>query len=334
MQEILSLSFRPKTLDSMVGLRRTASLIRNHAKKRPPKAWMFIGESGAGKTSIARILAVSLQCTHSKRFGNPCEACYKDQSQFDIIEINASDASTKEELRAVTEGWNNYPKPGSKKRVYILDEAQRMSDASQNLLLKYFEDAPKTTVWMVCTTDPQKLLPAMHRRCVVLSVPPLKEKSIRILVRRAIAFAESDMPGDVLCDALMEESVTSPGRIVMAVEKYLAGETPEKAVQFGSVVDTYSVCRAMIKGDWNQVRMEMADAKPEDAVLVQVSVASYLRAILVGEAGYSDRSAATATCILRLASLGQMPDKLKLSAVSAILYQVCKEYKKYNPEME
>src|ERR1700753_2162884 len=127
---------RPKRLSDMVGQEKLAHHIRSHYKKGLPKAWLFFGSRGLGKTSIARVLALSLQCKHQKKFGEPCDICWKRYKSYPIYELNASDKTGVDDLRSFVEG-SDYEVLGRGRRVYILDEAHQISKAGQNLLLKY-----------------------------------------------------------------------------------------------------------------------------------------------------------------------------------------------------
>lgn len=326
--QILSLSFRPQTLDDLVGQRRMVKLIRARiASGRMPAAFMFVGSSGAGKTTTARILALALQCSHQQVFGQPCDECIKTKSKYDIIEINASDASTKEETAQAIAGAYYTPKPPSKYRVYIFDEAQKLSDGSQQSLLKYFEDSPKSTIWIICTTEPQKIRRTLRRRCFTYSIPDLGMKGVSALVQRAIDYAGAKKPAEPLAEALLEAGVCSPGFVVMAVEKYLDGEEPERAAQVGldSTLDTLRICRAVVKGDWETVRGVMFAANPEDARAVRGAVGGYLKAILVdSEAGH--RARIVADGIRELASLTSLEDGLQLAGTVAVLYKLCSHF--------
>src|SRR5579864_9038317 len=152
MQQI-SLSARPRTLDALIGQGKTVARIRGHiAAGRTVKAWMFTGPRGTGKTTISRVLALSLQCKHGT-FGKPCKVCYSQRSAFDIYEINAGKNTGIDAVREALSGEDNYPRTGEA-RVYILDELQKASDGAQSLLLKSLEDTPETTVYIICTTAP------------------------------------------------------------------------------------------------------------------------------------------------------------------------------------
>ena len=325
--QILSLSFRPKTFNDLVGQEHIVKRIRKHIESgRIPSAWMLSGATGSGKSTIAKILALSLQCPHQKEFGQPCKICRKNRSQFDIIEINAAEASGIDETEGVITGAFYSPKPPSKYRVYIFDEAHGLSPTSQRALLKYFEESPKTTIWIVCTTDPAKIHPTLRRRCLSYSIPPLDRDGVSSLVQKAIEFSKADKPTEPLVDALCDAGVYSPGLIVMAVEKYLAGEKPRRAAQvlLDSSIDTLAVCRAVINGSWDTVQGIMLKASPEDARAVRASVAGYLKAVLLkSEDGSKAKKAARA--IKELSSVS-WEDGVQLAATCAALWKICQYF--------
>ena len=324
----LNISFRPHTFDDLIGQGRIVKLIRTRmASGRLPAAWMFTGASGVGKTTVARIIAVSLQCKHQEQFGLPCENCYKHEAQFDIIEVNASEASGIDETESVISGAYYSPKPPSSYRVYIFDEAQKLSNASQNALLKYFEDCPKSTVWMICTTEPGKVLRTLRRRCYAHPIPELTMKGVEKLVRRAIEFAGEKLPADPLVEALLEAGVCAPGFVVAAVDKYLDGEEPEKAILVGmdATLDTLRICRAVVKGDWDTVRQVMFAASPDDARAVRSSLGGYLKTVLLDtESGH--RAKVVSDGIRELAALTSVEDGLQLSGTVATLYRLCQHF--------
>ena len=333
MKQSLALAMRPKTLDRLIGQEELVRAIRGHRKKkRLPQGWMFVGERGCGKTSVARILAVSLQCAHQKSFGNPCKKCYRHRKDFDITEINCSDVTGINELREAVGGSDYEPRPGSRVRVYILDEAQMLSKSAQNLLLKYFEDCPPTTYWIVATTDPNRILATLRRRCTgTYQLEPLKRPGVKKLVVRGLKFAGSKLDSEPLIDAVLENGVTSSGLVVNAVEKYVAGVKPEKAAQVEVVTnfDTHGLCRCIIKGLWGDATKQLKGATYEDTRTIRNGVAAYLKAILLDEDEISDRANVVADSIEKLTSLSTREESLQLSATVAVLYQLAKFFRKY-----
>jgi hypothetical protein len=326
--QMLSLSFRPKTLDEMVGQKSLVKRLRKQIAKRVPAAFMFIGESGAGKTTLARIVATALQCKHQSEFGNPCSACQKgSKSKFDFIEINAAEYSGVSEVEQIISGAFYNPKPPSLYRVYLFDEAHNLSKPAQTALLKYFEDSPRTTIWMIATTAPQSILRTLRRRCMRYPLLNLTVNGVGVLVSRTIKFSGSNKDPEPLTEALLESGVTSPGFIVQAVEQYLAGEKPEKAAQggFDSSVNTLQICREVVKGDWSAVRELLFAANPEDARAIRYSVAGYLKKILID----SDTGSMANRCaegIRDLTTLTSFEDGVQLSGTIAVLYNLCRVF--------
>jgi len=322
MDQILSLAFRPQTLSELVGYEYLAKLIRGHALARMPQAWMFSGDSGVGKTTIARILAVALQCKHGE-FGDPCAKCLARKNEFDIQEINASEINGVEGIGAVAKTSMYSPRPPSLARVFILDEAQRISDAAQNLLLKHFEDAPKTTTWIICTTNPTKILRTLKNRCVYYRLAGLNVDAVPVLVKKALKKVESKLDTEEIIDALLENGIFSPRLILMALEKFLAGASVEVAVQveMESPVNTLKLCRALMQGDWLKLHKHLKGLSNEDCNRLVYVICGYLKPILLQPRQTSSATLA-ATAIKELVSVGYLDETLRSAAIIATLYQL------------
>ena len=326
MTDELELTMRPKTFHDMVGSKKIIRQIRTIMETgKIPKAWMFSGDTGSGKTTIARIMAVSLQCKHQKSFGEPCKHCMRHRSEFDIVEINASDITGIDAMRDAISGAYNYPKPGSRRRVYILDEFHQASQHTQNLLLKFFEDCPHTTNWIVCTTRPDKILPTLQSRCTILAVPSLDLDGVKQLVKRGLKVCHSDRSSSELAEKLLENRITSPRLILKAVQKFVDKETTaEEAAQVTLVsdVDTYTICRTVIKGDWEAIAKLLVEAKPEDNMVIRKSVAGYLNTMLLDDV-VGERASNISKVILQLNQVGD-----DMPATCAALYNACKYFQR------
>lgn len=330
MSEVLPLSMRPKRFSEMIGQDKLLKKIRGHfAQGRIPKAWMFIGPKGCGKTTLAMILALTVQCRHGQP-GEPCIACRKKRRSFDIVKIPAAKFTKKEELESMLESSAYVPSPGSRRRVFILDELQAASYASKELLLEYFEDAPITTMWIVCTTDPQKIPETLQSRCTTYTVPGLDEPDVRVLVKKALVVVRSQLASEPLVEALVEANVTSPRLILVAVEKYLAGSRPEEAalVEVSTEFDVNAVWQCLRIGDWGKVARHLQKAKPEDARGLRNYLAKVLSNALLDEEDFTKRTQIVASGIKALAA-NYGDDSMALSALSAILYFLCKKFKEY-----
>jgi len=255
---------------------------------------------------------------------------------YDIMEVNASEVSGVQDIGKIAESSLYAPRPPSRYRIFILDEAMRLSSEAQNLLLKYFEDCPKTSIWIICTTNPQKILRTLRSRCVYYEIPGLKLDGIKELVERAIRFAGSSLgphPPDPklslknagpLIDALAEQGVWNPRFILQAVEKYLAGGSPEQSASVDSVeisVDTLKICRTLVNGNWQGLRTMLRVIPPDESRPVAQAIMGYLTTIILTSDTLQQR-AASVEGIHRLSKLGFLDDGMRRPALMAILYDL------------
>jgi len=324
----IATAMRPHKFEDMVGVDKLVTKIRGHfARKHSPNAWMFSGPTGVGKTTIARIMAVSMQCRHEEVFGTPCSRCRKNFKFFDIVEINASQNTGKEGIESAIEGAYYVPKPGSRRRVYILDEAHRLSTSSQNLLLKYTEDCPRTTKWIICTTEPGKILGTLRGRCTSYQVPSLGLEDITKLVKKGLKYCDSEKDASDLVDQLMSKGITGGRNILRAVGKYADTDaTAEEAAEFGIVteVDTHALCRAVYTGSWSSVTSLIQELNEQEEIgKVKGALMGYFRAILLGEDEINGRTQKIADYIIKLHDIRNEP-----AAFVAVLHKITKYFEK------
>ncbi len=324
MSDILSLAMRPKRLSDLVGQGAVVKAIQKQATTRLPPAFLFHGGPGVGKTSLAYIVSVALQCKHQKVWGEPCDACWAKWSELSIQEVNASEVNGVEEIGKVAEMSRYRPTPPSLKRVIILDEAQLMSNSAQNLLLKYLE--PKTagsTLWILATTAPNKIIAALKRRCVGYQLKPLSfEDREKFLVAAGKEAKVKNISALVEC--ANEAHVSSPGILLMALEKYASGIPADEAVASteGTPIDTREICRTVTAGEWRGLRKAMEKVSPDEARWVRSAVLGWLRGCLVREANKARRSV-IADCMVELTTVAPLEDGLLLQWLWARLYRVC-----------
>jgi DNA polymerase III subunit gamma/tau len=342
MKNQLALSLRPKIFSELVGQEKITHKLRNLVKKRMPKAFMFHGPKGTGKTTIARILAVTLQCRHQKKFGEPCSKCQRRyrHAELPIEEINCAsivekskEAQNKSAAQAIRErlASTSYELLRGKFRVFIFDEAHDLSPQAQDVLLKYFEDSPEENIFIINSTRPEKIVDTLRSRCMMFHIRPLKADDIKVLVKKGLKTAKSSLSSQTLTDALVEAGVDSPRLILNAVENYVAGDNPEDAAQVegANEVDAKSLIRHMVKGDWPGIAAMLRGASASEARRLRNRSIDYLRGILLDCSELDDRTKAVYDAIRTLAGTPWAEDANQIDLLAAELASVCATFRNY-----
>lgn len=150
--------YRPNRFDEVKGQENIIRTLTNIIKmQKISHAYLFCGPHGTGKTSVAKIFANTLNCSHSKELLEPCDECVKNiDRNLDIIEIDAASNTGIDDIRELREKIKHLP-THSKYKIYIIDEVHMLSKSAFNALLKTLEEPPKHAIFILATTDPQKL---------------------------------------------------------------------------------------------------------------------------------------------------------------------------------
>ena len=162
--------YRPSSFDKLVGQQHIVRTLTNQIKfDRVSHAYLFTGTRGTGKTSAARIFARAINCLNPID-GNPCNECavckeLAKQNSIDIVEIDAASNNGVDDIRELRDKVAYLPSVG-KYKVYIIDEVHMLSGSACNALLKTLEEPPKHVVFILCTTEVQKILPTILSRCL------------------------------------------------------------------------------------------------------------------------------------------------------------------------
>jgi len=164
--------YRPATFRSVVGQQALTHTLKTAiASGRLAHAYLFCGPRGVGKTTCARIFAKTINCLNPQPDGeacNECESCraFNEQRSFNITELDAASNNGVDQMRELTEQVRIPPQVG-KYRVFIIDEVHMLSQAAFNAFLKTLEEPPEYAIFILATTEKQKIIPTILSRCQI-----------------------------------------------------------------------------------------------------------------------------------------------------------------------
>ena len=201
--KVLALAWRPKSFEQVVGQPHVVTSLSNAISlNKIPQCLLFTGTRGVGKTTIARILAKCLNCVEGPT-ATPCQQCDHcleiDAGRFpDLFEVDAASRTKVEDTRELLENIPYAPSKGRFK-VYLIDEVHMLSAHSFNALLKTLEEPPEHVVFLLATTDPQKLPATVLSRCLQFKLQSMSPEQVNqhiqhILSEEGIAFDAEATP--------------------------------------------------------------------------------------------------------------------------------------------
>ena len=195
--QVLARKYRPRSFDTLVGQAHVVQALKNALdQKRLHHAYLFTGTRGVGKTSLARILAKSLNCEKgiSSTPCGTCSACTDiDQGRYvDLIEVDAASNTQVDNMRDLLDNAQYAPTQGQFK-IYIIDEVHMLSKSAFNAMLKTLEEPPEHVKFILATTDPQKVPVTVLSRCLQFNLKQMSSASIseyleKILKEEAINY--------------------------------------------------------------------------------------------------------------------------------------------------
>lgn len=164
--------YRPSTFQSVVGQKALTATLKNAiATNRLAHSYLFCGSRGVGKTSCARIFAKTINCEHPTSDGEACNECdscraFNNGNSLNIIELDAASNNGVDDIRALVDQVQIPPATG-RYRVFIVDEVHMLSAAAFNAFLKTLEEPPSYVIFILATTEKQKIIPTILSRCQI-----------------------------------------------------------------------------------------------------------------------------------------------------------------------
>ena len=182
MYQALYRKYRPTTFDELLGQEHITTILKNQViKGNIGHAYLFSGTRGTGKTSAAKVFSRAVNCLNPMN-GNPCNVCdickgILEESIMDVIEMDAASNRKIEDIRELKERVI-YPPSKAKYKVYIIDEVHMLTNEAFNALLKTLEEPPKHLLFLLATTEPERLPHTILSRCQRFDFKRLKSKEI------------------------------------------------------------------------------------------------------------------------------------------------------------
>ena len=269
----LQTTYRPNDFGSFIGNKDIVEALEVALEREDsPQVFAFFGIAGSGKTTMANILKNYFEC-----------------ADMDYYYYNSANTRGIDTIRDISVNCHLAPMGGSKK-MYILDEFHQVTSSGQEAMLLLLENPPKDTIFIICTSEPEKLKLSIKRRCFQCNFKPLPEKEI-ITVLTNILKEEFEDAGDFPIEVLKAISTACQGSAGMAVSMLDAVVDMEDEAAQLSVIESMrgvndtegiDICRALMKRDWNTLSTLLSafNGEPES---LRYMILSYFSKILLGK---------------------------------------------------
>ena len=292
--EPLHHKYRPTSFDELVGQNPISSTLKQALiSDRISPAYIFSGPRGTGKTSSARIFAKSLNCLKSERATTmPCGICelckgINSGNALDVIEIDAASNTGVENIRELIER-SRFAPAKARWKVYVIDECHMLSTAAFNALLKTLEEPPRQVVFILATTDPQRVLPTILSRCMRFDfrrigledlenhLMNISKKEGIIINKEAISLIAKHSQGGLRdAESLLDQVTLLPPPITQSNIINLIGAIPEE--------ELIKLARSLTNKDPNSI-LNISNnliQKGKEPIAILQGVASVLRDLVV-----------------------------------------------------
>ena len=299
--------YRPASFATVVGQQALTHTLKTAiASGRLAHAYLFCGPRGVGKTTCARIFAKTINCEHPTPEGEACNECascraFNEQASFNIIELDAASNNGVDAIRDLTDQVRIPPQSGRYK-VYIIDEVHMLSQAAFNAFLKTLEEPPEYAIFILATTEKQKVIPTILSRCQIydfarITVPDIVQQLQRICQQEGVTAEPAALnviaqkADGAMRDALSifdQVTASSQGNITYQsaidnlnvldydyyfrlVDAFLAADVPQALLIYKEVRDRGFDSLFFVNGLAQHIRDLMVASTPQTTVLLEMN---------------------------------------------------------------
>lgn len=285
----LHIDYRPSCLEEVYGNEHIKTSLESifSREKDFPHVYLFHGIKGTGKTSLSRIIASILHCGES-----------------DLYEYNMAKTRGIDTAREIIDNSVYSPQSG-KIKVYLLDEFHMATNEAQNAFLKPFEDTPSHVYYILCSTEPMKIIPTIRDRCTSYQTKLLLNSQMKQLLHDVlISESVEDFP-EAIIKKIIEKSEGCPRQALVILDQIIDIENEKEALEaidsfIGEDAEFVEICRLLVdkpdKDKWDKIRkiLSLIDEEPET---IRRGVLGYLGKVLLNSKS-NDRVAEMISCFV------------------------------------